>query len=159
MTYTIRPTQPDDVPILANYWYDKMALVQQYNQHVQLTTDACNSWQILAQQWLTEYPELCFSAIAENTRLIGAVMGAILPNEVGFLPSHVGFVRAFVMDLHPPQAHMGLGRQLITQLQHRLREENITELRLAHWGGWLVETAFWQALGAKPYNEQYRIQL
>lgn len=157
MPFVMRPTLFNDLPILAEYWYDKMVLRQQYNPYIRLSATAQEDWLVSAHAWLTTFPDLCMTT-AIDTEIIGAVFGAVQNNLPGLLPVQIGLVHELVIDLHTHHNRQHSGTQLIMALREQLHAMQITELHIIQPLGMVVESAFWQSMNAKKYTENYWMQ-
>ena len=58
---TIRPVTSDDIPLLSEYWYDTMALLQHMTSHIRLLPDARGRWERYAQDLVWD-PAVIFLA-------------------------------------------------------------------------------------------------
>lgn len=163
MALSVRPAQADDIPLLADYWYDKMVLVQQFNPRVQLLPDAQVQWQQAAQRWLQDATLHFLVATPADDLSSNAVTGAMVgyagANSPGLAPVTIGIIAQFVVDIHSPQVRQGIGRVLLQALRERFQADGITQIRVHTPPHLPVENAFWHAQGAILYDKQYTLTI
>ena len=151
----IRGALQADLPILAEYWYDRMVMVQQYNPQVRLLPQAQQRWQAAAEGWLNDPNTIFQVAETPGQDLLGGVAGQIVDNDAGLAPAKIGQVVAFVIDLHTPRLQAGVGRILIDTLRQQLAQRHIQRIMITVFPALSVEAAFWQAIGARQYSGNY----
>ena len=144
-----RPAQAADIPLLSEYWYDKMVLAQQMNAPLRLLPDARTRWEKTAQRWAKKR-DVSFIVAEKDGDCAGCIVGAIMPNAPGLAPENIGRVWQLVIDLHTPQR--GAGRVLLGALRQRFATNDVTQIRVDVMPHLAVERAFWQAQGARPYR-------
>jgi hypothetical protein len=157
MVVQIRSATHSDIPILADYWYDKVALLQQFNSSLRLAPQAQQIWQRKAQHWLQASPDLFLCAVLDNIP-IGAIVGQIVANDPWLLPESVGQVQAFVLDMHLPQTTF-IGTQLLDALCQNYKTHNIQQVYIPQAIGISAESAFWQGTKAQQTHDIYCLEL
>jgi RimJ/RimL family protein N-acetyltransferase len=144
----IRPAQAADLPLLSEYWYDRMALLQQMGAPVQLLPRARSRWEEAAQGWLNDDTITCLTCVIDN-QAGGALIGTIKDNQPGIAPARYGQVLQLIIDLHTPHQQQGMGGALLRAFRKQLQSKGINRL-MAHASTMLaVEEAFWRGIGAQ----------
>lgn len=151
---TTRSAQLEDLPLLAEYWYDQAVLLSQYNPHVRLLAQAQQRWQQAAAAWLASPAHHCLVA-ERDAVLLGGITGAIVANSPGLAPEQLCRVLALVIDMHTPQAQHGIGRVLLSALKQRLAQQHITRIMITVAPNASIEHAFWRAQGARRAADDY----
>jgi hypothetical protein len=152
-----RDATPDDLITLAEYWYDRMVMVQQYNARVRLLPKAQQRWQATASTWLGRDDAVFRVAqtAADTSELLGAVAGVITDNAAGLAPARICQVVAFVVDMHTPRLQAGVGRVLLRSLSEALALRDIQRIVITVYPALSVEAAFWQSVGARRVSGNY----
>lgn len=160
MTYavTVRSTQPEDIPVLSEYWYDRVTLLQQSNPRIALAPDARQRWETVVTDWLTQPDMISLTAMREDEP-IGVIIVTVIPNAPGLLPEKIAQILEIVIDIHTPHKQQGIGRYLLNALKVVLIEKNISHLQVSVSTTAVVEQAFWRGMGAKSYDEIFWMAL
>lgn len=153
-TFILRPTQVDDLPQLAAYWYDKMVLLQQSDPALRLMPDAAQRWQDAAMMRLRAPGELWLTAERDGVCL-GGIIGRQIANVPGLLPETLGVIDDLIVDLHSPHARQGLGSALVRALCERWRAADVQQVRVEVAAAFAVEQAFWRGLGAQRRQDVF----
>ena len=93
----IRPAKKTDISLLAEFWYDQMALYSQKQSIIGLMPDALEQWQSYAQAILND-DTIYFLVIQRDEEVLGAIIGHIADNDVGLLPRQYGVVDQLILD-------------------------------------------------------------
>ncbi|MCU0511692.1 MAG: GNAT family N-acetyltransferase [Anaerolineae bacterium] len=149
---SIRPALPADVPVLSEYWYDRMTLLMQTNPRIQLAADARARWELSAGRWLHE-AGMIFLVAHVGAVPVGAIIGRVEAGTPGLLPDHYARVHELVIDLHTAYRQQGAGRRLLNAFRDQVRAAGITMLVVQVAEGMAVEQAFWRGMGARPRAE------
>lgn len=155
---TIRPTITADLPLLSEYWYDRMALLQQMRTPLRLLPDARSRWEAAANDWLADSDLICLTYTRDD-EAAGAIIGGIERNQPGIAPEHIGRVRQLVIDLHTPRPQRGVGSALLTALNDHFREAGVTRTIAEAPVTLAVEQAFWRGVGAKNSHDIFWMDL
>ncbi len=144
----IHPTQLQELPALAELWYDKMALLQATGRAVRLQPAARQTWQAHYADALATQACVAFSALRLG-QVCGGIVARLQPLDAGLDPAHGGIVEHLLLDLHAPSQSDALARQLLAALCDELRARGVRTLQVRVWAGLAVEQAFWLAAGAQ----------
>src|SRR5688572_14741537 len=96
---TIRTVEPEDIPVLSEFWYDNMALLQQSTPHVRLLPNARRYWEASMAQIVAVHDVIFLVAEVEH-ELLGCIIGRIASNQPGLAPQYIGSIDALILDLH-----------------------------------------------------------
>jgi hypothetical protein len=154
---TIRDAEIADIPLLSEYWYDNMALLQQSNPRVRLLPDARQQWEVAMQHSMT-LPDVIFLVAANESELLGGIVGRIAPNQPGLAPQFMGVIDILILDLHS-QKQQGAGRELLQALKTRFVDQHIIQLQVTVAAQATVAQAFWLGMGAKKTDELFWMML
>ena len=154
---TIRDAEIVDIPMLSEYWYDNMALLQQLNPRVRLLPDARQQWEVAMRQIIT-MPDVIFLVAANESELLGCIVGRIAPNQPGLAPQFIGVIDNLILDLHS-QKQKGAGRELLQAAKNRFIDHDITQLQVTAAAQAAVAQAFWLGMGAKKSDEVFWMML
>ncbi|MGJ3239946.1 MAG: hypothetical protein ACFE0Q_14640 [Anaerolineae bacterium] len=154
---TVRPTNPSDMPLLAEYWYDQIALYTQKHQHAQLLPDALIRWQAYAQQLLSG--DAIFLTIERDGDVFGCIIGRIINNQVGLAPLQIGCVEHIVLDLHSPHKRQYAVHDLLEALMLQFRARDIMRVIVRVPAYAPVEQAFWRGLGWAHLEDTFGMDL
>jgi len=149
-TLSTRPVRADDLPTLAEYWYDRMALRQQAVGGVDLDADAASAWQAEAALWL------------QDARVMGLVIALgdeVLGGAWARMQGDSALLLAWVLDLHLRPGLSGAGQRLLADVGLLLHQQGVRGLLLPNPQGLAVEEAFWRAVGAQPQAEYWVLPL
>lgn len=155
---TLRPTSLADLPVLAEFWYDKMALLQATYAGVRLAPDARQVWRAHYTDALA-HPNLLTVTACVGERIQGALLVRTLANEAGLLPAHYALVEHLLFDLHAPRAQDALAKRLFEACRIGLMTTGITEVRVRLAGALAVEQAFWLSLGMQVNRYEWGMTL
>lgn len=155
---TIRSVTANDIPLLAEYWYDQMALYSQKQAMMQLKPNADEVWQAYAQSLLHD-TEVAFIANECKGELLGCIIGRITTNKIGLLPEKYGQVDDIILDLHSPHKQHNTVTELLAALKNYLFEKNIVHLIVHVPNHAPVEQAFWRGLGATHIEDTFWMNL
>lgn len=147
-----RPAESADIPILSEYWYDRMTLLMQTNPRIRLLPDARARWEVAAQRWLHDDTMIFLAGLAD-AEVAGGIVGKIEPNAPGLIPEQYARLVDFVIDVHTIHQQQGIGRVLLNAFREQVRRAGITRLSVQVMDGMAVEQAFWHGMGAKSYAE------
>jgi hypothetical protein len=150
---TIRPVEIADIPLLSEFWYDNMALLQQSNPRIRLLPDARQQWEVAMQHIIT-MPEVIFLVAANESKLLGCIIGRIASNQPGLAPQFIGIIDNLILDLHSQKQH-GAGRELLQALKTRFIDQHITQIQVTVAAQATVAQAFWLGMGAKKTDELF----
>lgn len=155
---TIRALHIEDLPILAEYWYDHVALQAQKHAAIALMPDAEQHWIDAMQAHLQDAQTLAYIAALEN-EIVGGLIVTIVPNAPGLLPVSVGEIVAIVLDMHSPHKRHNIMSYLLDHASTDLAEQGITTLRVSVPAYAPVEQGFWRGLGATHITDTFWIAL
>jgi GNAT superfamily N-acetyltransferase len=144
----IRRVTPDDIPHLAELWYEKQVLLHQSDPRFSDLPEAQSRWVEVATGWLHDAGCVFYSAEREG-QIIGYIVGYLPVNLPGLLLKQVGVVTDLVLDAHTYQG--GLGRLLLEALRVWFTEQGIEEIVIYVPRRHAVEQAFWRAVGATQW--------
>ncbi len=145
-----RPAQTGDLSTLAEYWYDRMALIQQ-NRPLRVSASAQADWQGQAQAWLSQAKVFWVVTSQDESDLLGGACVSIDMLEAGAERAELAYGRllAWVLDLHVPHKQQGAGKRLLASLQMALSARGIQRLCLSEAPSLAVEQAFWLSRGLR----------
>lgn len=144
---TIRALHIEDLSILAEYWYDHVALQAQKHTAIALMPDAEQHWIDAMQVHLQDTQTLAYIAALEN-EVFGGLIVTVVPNAPGLLPASVGEIVAIVLDMHSPHKRHNTVSQLLDRATTDLAAQGIQALRVSVPAYAPVEQGFWRGLGA-----------
>lgn len=147
----IRAITQDDLWQLSEFWYDKMALLQQRHPQIRLLPDARRIWRDAMQQALNN--DLIGYVATVDATVVGGIIATIVPNQPGLAPAHFGDLRYLLLDLHMAQPNKGLAEALLKALQDDLQKHGITQLSVRASTQLAVERSFWRAMGAQKSDD------
>jgi hypothetical protein len=150
----IRLTTIDDIPILAEYWYDRMALLSQKTKVIRLMPDAQARWAEYVQALLGNNRAICFTAEFDG-EVVACMLGIIEENQAGLLPENYGKISNIVLDLHSPQHQQGTVNALLARLKQHFHEQGLSEMLVDVPISASIEQAFWDGLGARHYRNTF----
>jgi len=140
----------DDIPTLAEYGYDRMALRQQVIGGPGLDAQALRAWQAEAIRWLGDEQAL-FLVVALGDEVLGGACARLENGSARLL--------AWVLDLHLRPGLSGAGQRLLADMLVALRVRGVCRLCLPNPQGLAVEEAFWRAVGAYPQGDDWLLCL
>lgn len=155
---TIRLTTSDDIPILAEYWYDRMALLSQKTRTIRLMPDAQSQWSKYMQTLLHDDNTICFTAEIDG-EILACMIGMLEANQAGLLPQYYGKVSDIVLDLHSPHRQQGTVNALLTRLKQHFQKRGLSEMIVTVPIYASIEQAFWRGLGARHYQDTFWINI
>ena len=150
----IRPAENPDISLLAEFWYDQMALYSQKQNTTRLMPDALEQWQSYALAIL-EDEAVYFLVIEDNNEVLGAIIGHIENNGAGLLPQKYGVIDYLILDLHSPHKRKNSVNNLLSALKDRVSQENISHMMVRVPKYSLVEQGFWRGLGASDLDNSF----
>ncbi|GAB5490264.1 MAG: hypothetical protein Phog2KO_04790 [Phototrophicaceae bacterium] len=150
----IRPAEKTDISLLAEFWYDQMALYSQKQTIIRLMPDALEQWQSYAQAIL-EDDTIYFLVIERDNEALGAIIGHIANNDVGLLPQKYGVIDYLILDLHSPHKRKNAVNNLLSALKERFFQQNISHMMVRVPKYSLVEQGFWRGLGASDLDNSF----
>lgn len=142
----IRLTTMGDIPILAEYWYDRMALLSQKTKIIRLMPDAQAQWSQYLQTLLADNDAICFTAEFDS-EVVGCMVGIIEANQAGLLPQNYARITDIVLDLHSPHRQQRTVNSLLTRLKLHFHEQGLSEMIVHVPISANIEQAFWSGLG------------
>ena len=151
---TIRPVENEDIPVLSEFWYDNMALLQQLNPRIRLLPDARRQWEI-AMKVIIAANDVIFLAAENENELLGCIAGRIASNQPGLAPALIGIIDWLILDLHSSDKQQGAGRELLNAIKIRFGDRHITQLQVTVATQATVEQAFWLGVGVKKTDELF----
>ena len=149
LTMTTRPAQAGDLSTLAEYWYDRMALIQQLRP-MALSASAQSLWQTQAQAWL--HAQMPFWVVMWQTDLLGGAC-ALLDDA-----TQSARLCVWALDLHVPHKQQGAGKYLWQALRADLQQRGVHQLWLTEAPLLAVEQAFWQSMGIRSMDKQWYLE-
>lgn len=155
---TIRLAENNDIPLLSEFWYDNMALLQQSNPRVRLLPDARRRWEDAARQFRNLDAVIFFVAEIDED-IVGCIVGRIIPNQAGLAPEVIGIIDWLILDLHTPHKQKGVGRALLQAVKDHFIDRHITQLQVTVSTQATVAQAFWLGVGAKKTDEIFWMNL
>ena len=154
----IRPAIIDDIPLLSEYWYDNMALLQQSNPRIRLAPDARLRWERSARRLLQRSDAIVLTAAAAN-EVIGCIAGRVVANQPGLVPETIGCVEWLIIDLHNPHKQQGTGTSLLRALRAKFTERGIAQMEARVTAYSAVAQAFWQGVGTTKTDDIFWMAL
>jgi L-amino acid N-acyltransferase YncA len=154
---TIRPVEIADIPLLSEFWYDNVALLQQSNSRLRLLPDARQQWEA-AMLEIIRTDDVIFLVAANESDLLGCIVGRITPNQPGLAPQLIGVIDSLILDLHS-QKQQGAGRELLQAMKTRFIDQHITQLQVTVAAQATVAQAFWLGMGAKKTDDVFWMTL
>ena len=154
----IRVSAVDDLPILAEYWYDRMALLSQKTAMIRLMPDAQARWQKHAQSLLTNDDATCLTVELDG-EILGCMFASIQANKVGLLPEFYGKISDIVLDLHSPHRQAGTVKALLQEMKQHFQTRDLSVMMVQVPLSATIEQAFWEGLGAKHYQNTFWMEI
>jgi hypothetical protein len=154
---TIRDAETADIPVLSEFWYDNMALLQQSNPHIRLLPDARRQWE-MAMEHLVMAHNIVFVVAENESGLLGCIVGRRTSNQPGLAPKYIGIIDWLILDLHS-QKQQGAGRELFQTLKNRFIGQDIKQLQVTVAAQATVAQAFWLGMGAKKTDDIFWMAL
>jgi GNAT superfamily N-acetyltransferase len=143
----IRLAYPNDLPALADLWLDQAVLLAQTDPRFVLASDAAAQWSASAARWITNAH--CRLLIAEESEIVGFIIGWMYAMPPGILPAHIGIVTELVLDMHDYQ--QGIARALMSELRAWFRKQGIDQIAALVPHRHPVQQAFWRSQGAAEW--------
>lgn len=154
MSTKIRNASLEDIPELAVFWYDQIALALQKHQVMGLAPDAVEKWAAEATATLYD-PAFVFLAAESQSTLIGGLMARIHSPASYFAGETVCEIYHVIVDLHTPHQSRGIGRLLVEELRQQMRTRGIMHITVHTPANSVFDDALWLALGAVPLEKIY----
>ena len=146
----------DDLPTLADIWYENKVLNQQSDAGLKLLPDAKNCWAQDAHGWLLNPRCRIWVAVRESV-VAGYIIAWLQEMPSGFEPSTVGCITEMALDLH--RASGGAGRDLLNAARQWFAAQNIENV-IAHVPyRQPVQQAFWRGQGARDWVDLMWLKL
>ncbi len=145
---TIRPAAPDDIPILAELWYEKKVIESQSDRRFRFQSQDIKSWSTALEGWLAD-SRCCVLVAQGEVEIYGYIIGWTQSNPPGIVPQRVGAVTELVVGAHSYQS--GLGRTMLQPLREWFSQQGIKQIIAYVHHRQPIEQAFWRALGAKEW--------
>jgi hypothetical protein len=155
---TIRPAELRDIPFLAEFWYDQMALRSQKTAGIRLAPDAIAQWEAYAREQL-EDKTVIFLVTEREDEILGGIIGEVQKNAIGLLPERFGLIVYLIVDMHSPQLQQNTAGVLVQAVVERFREQGLKQCRIAVASQSLIEQGFWRGLGANLLTETFWMAL
>ena len=150
----IRPVQEDDISLLAEFWYDQMALLSQKQSFIRLMPDALEQWRRDAIAIMQDDLR-CFLVVVLEDDILGAIIGQIKTNKAGLLPRKYGVIDQLILDLHSPHKRKNAVNSLLDALKSYFHQQEISHMIVDVPVYSLVEQGFWRGLGATQLNNTF----
>jgi len=158
MDIITKPTQKNDLAQLSEFWYDKIALLQQSNKRIKTTADARADWETGVADWLDDPDYTCLTAWVGD-QIIGCIIAHIENNVPGLAPQRFARIIDLVVDLHTTDTRQGIGRNLLIQLGATLAEQDVSTMYVNLLEQTAIEEAFWRGMGAKKFASVLQLKL
>lgn len=155
---TIRPAKLSDIPFLAEYWYDQMALRSQKTAAIRLAPDALAQWEAYAKALLGDASAIVFVAEREE-EILGGIIGQEAKNAVGLLPDHFGLIVYLILDMHSPQRQAITAGSLVKTMLEAFRAQGLKQCQIMVAAQSPIEAGFWRGLGANLLAEEFWMSL
>jgi hypothetical protein len=155
---TIRPAKLSDIPFLAEFWYDQMALRSEKTAGIRLAPDALSSWENYAKEQLGSERPIFLVAESEG-EILGGIIGTVSKNEIGLLPEQFGLIVYLILDMHSPQIQQNTAGALVKAVKDYFRQQGLKQCRIAVASQSLIEQGFWRGLGANLLTESFWMDL
>lgn len=152
----IRPAQLTDLETAAALWYQRVALLRESGNGVNLAPNAIEQWRNCAHGWVSG-AEFAFYVAESDEGIVGLVVATTKHAQAGLYPERAGVLLELVVDLH--QAHNSLSGRLIAAAKSWLRVKGIAVLEIQCPANYPVEDAFWRAHGASLSARNYRLRI
>ena len=155
---TIRPAKLSDIPFLAEFWYDQMALRSQKTAGLRLAPDAIAAWEAYAREQVDSERSI-FLVVEGESEILGGIIGIVSKNEIGLLPERFGLIVYLILDMHSPQIQQNTAGTLVKALKDLFRQQGLKQCRIAVASQSLIEQGFWRGLGANLLTETFWMAL
>lgn len=155
---TVRLATPDDLPLLAEYWYDQVALRSQKHISVRLLPDAEARWQQYAHTLLqADHAQFLIAELEGD--VLACAIGHIEPNEIGLYPPMIGRIDNIILDLHSPHKRKNAVTELLDALKQYYRQSDIQHIIVTVPTYSPVEQGFWRGLGLHHIKDTFWMDL
>lgn len=154
----IRDVTIDDIPVLAEFWYDQMALRSQKHAAIKLAPNALTQWEIFAHTCLYD-DDLVFLLAEIDNDIIGCAIGRIQANQVGLVPAQVGIIEQIIFDLHSPHKRKNAVTELLEAIKAYFRQSDIQYIIVQVPTQSPVEQGFWRGLGLSHLDDIFWMDL
>lgn len=148
MQATIRTATLNDIPRLAELWYEKMMIQQQFDSRFKLAGDSITVWSAAVCEWLQDGHCAIFVGV-QATIPIAYIIGWIQNAPPGLQPKHIGAITDLTIDPHAGQSN--LGRDLLNSLRTWFNNNDVHHIVAYVPGRSPIEQAFWRGLGATEW--------
>jgi L-amino acid N-acyltransferase YncA len=153
---TIRPAKVEDIPYLAEFWYDQMALLSQKSAAIRLAPNALAQWQSYAESILKDAIVL---VVEQDGVILGGIIGQESKNAPALLPERFGLIVYLLVDMHSSAQQTNTASLLVKAMQEEFRGLGLSQCRIAVAAYAPVEQGFWRGLGANLLEEGFWIKL
>jgi hypothetical protein len=151
---TIRPAKISDIPFLAEYWYDQMALRSQKTAAIRLAPDAIHQWEVYARDLLANETAIVF--VAEHKgEILGGIVGQETKNMPGLLPEYFGLIVYVILDIHSPHMQQHTVGDLVNAIKEAFQAWGLKQCRITVAAQAPIEQGFWRGLGANLFAEEF----
>jgi|GEM_PF-4149351 len=155
---TVRPVTVADIPLLAEFWYDGMALRSQKQTAIRLMPDAMTRWSAYAES-LIDDSDVIFLAVELENDLPGCIIGRVEKNIPGVLPERYGLIEQVVIDMHNPHKRQNTITELLDALKADFRRKAISHIMVHVPVYSSVEQGFWRGMGLKHVEDTFWMEL
>lgn len=154
---SVRPTQDSDLVVLAEYWYDREVMLQQFQPVIAHQLLDQSVWRTMMYHWLNRQDTLAFTLEIDDC-ITGAILGQIEQYALGLDLQPVGYIKLLILDLHT-NGHHGGPRRLYETLSNAMIQQGVktvwVDVPVQH----AVEQAFWLGMGGRRLFDRFRISL
>ena len=151
---TVRPVNHFDISLLAEFWYDGMALRSQKQSAIRLMPDAIEHWEEYAAILLYD-EEAIFRLVEIEGDVAGCIVGRVVDNQPGLLPRKYGIVEQLVLDLHSPGKQKNAVSELLNAVKNYFLKQDISYIMVRVPAYSPVEQGFWRGLGLTHLEDTF----
>ena len=152
----IRLASELDLEPAAQLWFDRIALLREFDPCIVLAANAVGEWRKRAQKWILDSGCAFFVAETEG-ELAGFMVVRIMESQPGLSPEKIGTIVDLAVDLH--QSHRGMSAALLERAKAWLRLHGVGVLEIQTPAHYPVEETFWRGQGAKLRQRKYWLNL
>lgn len=154
----IRPLITDDIPTLAQFWYDQLVFAYQFNPRIKIAPHAIERWSEAVGGWCDQKNVIALTATRAD-EILGCMITEIVANSPGLLPEQIAILRDFTVDIHMPPAQQGVGGHLLRITREHLLKRDIQQIQVLANAYVPVEQAFWRSQGAQAHDTLFWLNL